>query len=74
MTALARHPTAFAVQATGDVRRRLGAVNRLSLRATEDGWSLLTRDGVVVFRGLGLAGRRQCLQHAHDLGVLAVLS
>ncbi len=45
----------------------------MSLRATEDGWSLMARDGKVVFRGFGLAGRRQCLQFAHQLGVLAVV-
>ena len=45
-----------------------------SLRATEDGWSLLAPNGEVVFRGLGLASRRRCLELAHQLGVLAVFS
>jgi hypothetical protein len=34
---------------------------------------LLAPDGKVVFRALGLAGRRRCLEHARELGVLAVI-
>jgi hypothetical protein len=45
----------------------------LSLRATGDGWSLLAPDGKLVFRALGLAGRRRCLEYARELGVLAVI-
>jgi hypothetical protein len=47
-------------------------VDRLTLRASDDGWSLIAPDGRVVFRGFGLASRRECLRYAHDLGVLAV--
>jgi hypothetical protein len=47
---------------------------RCSIRATEDGWSLLAPNGRVVFRGLGTASRRQCLEFARARGVLAVTS
>jgi hypothetical protein len=46
----------------------------LSLRATDDGWSLLAPNGDVLFRGIGLAARRRCLELARELGALAVLS
>ena len=49
-------------------------MQRYSLRATEDGWSLLAPTGQVVFRGFGLASRRACLEFARDSGVLAVVS
>jgi hypothetical protein len=71
MTAIADRPTAFEVRNLGRTDRR--AIDRLSLRATEDGWSLIAPGGSVVYRGLGLASRRECLRYAHDLGVLAVL-
>lgn len=45
-----------------------------SLRATGDGWVLLGADGEVVFHGLGVGGRRQCLEFARELGVLAVVA
>jgi hypothetical protein len=47
---------------------------QLLLRPSDDGWSLLTPDGEVVYRGLGEAGRRQCLKFACARGVLAVIS
>jgi hypothetical protein len=45
-----------------------------SIRPTEDGWSLLAPNGQVVFRGLGTASRRQCLEFARSHGVLVVVS
>jgi hypothetical protein len=57
-----------------DVARRAAAGRRFSLRASEDGWSLLAPNGEVVYRGFGLASRRQCLEFARELGVLAVIS
>ena len=48
--------------------------DRLWLRATGDGWSLVAPDGHVLFQTLGLPGRRECLEFARDRGVLAVLS
>jgi hypothetical protein len=49
-------------------------VQKCLLRATEDGWTLLTPSGKVVFRGRGPASRRECLRFAHTLGVLALAS
>jgi hypothetical protein len=74
MTALAHRHAAFAVQTAGGPRSRDRTSASLALRATEDGWSLLAPDGQVVFRALGTAGRRRCLEFAHELGVLAVFS
>jgi hypothetical protein len=71
MTALASHPTAFTLRA-GDEDCRIAPGTRLALRATEDGWSLIAPDGQLVFRGMGLAARRQCLLYARAHGVLAV--
>jgi hypothetical protein len=53
---------------------RAAANQQFSLRATEDGWSLLAPNGEVVFRGFGLASRRACLEFARESGVLAVVS
>ncbi len=73
MTALAHRHAAFAVHTADGHRSRDRAATSLALRATEDGWSLLASDGTVVYRAIGTAGRRRCLEHAHELGVLAVL-
>ena len=48
--------------------------DRLWLRATADGWSLVAPDGHVLFQAPELSGRRECLEFAHERGVLAVLS
>ncbi len=42
------------------------------IRPSADGWSLMTEDGAVVFRGLGLGSRRECLRRARELGALSV--
>jgi hypothetical protein len=68
MTALAHRPAAFELRSPAGSLSR----DRLALRATEDGWSLLAPDGRIVFRALGVAGRRRCLEFARELGVLAV--
>ncbi|MGO9750771.1 MAG: hypothetical protein ACLP8S_32265 [Solirubrobacteraceae bacterium] len=65
---------AFETRTQGAVRDCPATVDRLWLRATERGWSLITSDGVVVFGGIGPASRRQCLRRAYGLGVLAVLA
>ncbi|MGO9971485.1 MAG: hypothetical protein ACLP01_01375 [Solirubrobacteraceae bacterium] len=70
---VAQTSPAFETRAQGAVRHCPAAVDRLWLRATERGWSLITSDGAVVFGGIGPASRRQCLRRAYDLGVLAVL-
>jgi hypothetical protein len=72
MTALAHTPAAFELRNRG--RLDSVPVGRLSLRRSEDGWSLIGRDGAVVFRGFGLASRRECLQYARAVGVLVVLA
>jgi hypothetical protein len=51
-----------------------GPPDRVWLRATSDGWSLLDPSGKVLFQGLGQSSRRQCLEFARTRGVLAVLS
>jgi hypothetical protein len=67
-------PIAVEIRIPGHSRAQDAAARRVSLWATEDGWSLLAPDGTVMFRGLGLAGRRQCLEYAREHGVLAVYS
>jgi hypothetical protein len=47
---------------------------RLLLRPSEDGWSLLTPQGELVFRGHGPEARRRSLEVAYERGALAVLS
>lgn len=73
MTALAHIDAALEIRGRDNVRGCVAAADRLWLRPTEDGWSLMARDGAVVHRGIGLASRRECLRRARDLGVLSVL-
>ncbi len=74
MTTFNYHPAAFAISGAEkrDVHRAAGGY--LVLRPTEDGWSLITPDGEVVYRGLGLDSRRRCLEIAVERGAAAVLS
>jgi hypothetical protein len=72
MTAYAPQLTAFEVRATDQPRERHDTALHMRLRPTGDGWSLMTDDGVVVFRGLGLGSRRECLRRARELGALSV--
>jgi hypothetical protein len=74
MSAIAHKPAAFELRQGAEGRIRGATAPLVSLRATEDGWSLLGTNGEVVFRGLGAGARRECLEYARDLGVLAVLS
>ncbi len=74
MSAITHKSAAFEMRSGRQELARAAAMQRYSLRATEDGWSLLAPDGQVIFRGLGLASRRACLEFAHDSGVLAVVS
>ncbi len=74
MTAIADRPAAFELRTGREGLPRAAVSQRFSLRPTEDGWSLLAPSGEVVFRGMGLASRRECLEVAHDLGALAVIS
>jgi hypothetical protein len=68
------HPAAFEVRCGRPSLSRDDAADRLYLRATEDGWSLLNSAGKVLFRGFGPDGRRQCLEFARDIGILTVFS
>ncbi len=72
MTALAHTPSAFEIR--GPAALSDGQPERLTLRPTGDGWSLLGPDGEVVFHGLGRHGRHECLQFARDRGILSVFS
>ena len=69
MPAIAESPTATEVPVHGVQHGSDEATFRLSLRATEDGWTLMAPDGETVFEGLGIAGRRQCLEFARDLDI-----
>ncbi len=73
MTATAHKPAAFELRRGRESLHRKAAAQRYWLRATEDGWSLLAPSGKILFRGLGEASRRECLEFARAAGVLAVL-
>jgi hypothetical protein len=73
MAAIAHRQAAIELHA--DLGVLTGRVpDRLWLRATGDGWSLVDPDGHALFHALGLSGRRECLEFARSRGVLAVLS
>jgi hypothetical protein len=74
MSVIAQKSAAFEMRGGHQALTRAAANQRYSLRATEDGWSLLAPSGEVIFRGFGLASRRACLEFARDSGVLAVVS
>jgi hypothetical protein len=74
MTAIAHRPAAFELRLPREAAERERFAHTLTLKPSADGWSLLGPDGEVLFRGLGTGARRQCLEHARDLGVLAVVS
>jgi hypothetical protein len=71
MTALAHRPIAVGIRPD---RGREVTASQLRLRPTEDGWSLIGSRGEVVFRGLGVRARRECLEYARERGVVAVVS
>ena len=68
MTALAHGHEAFEIHGS-DVHH-----DHWRLRPTGDGWSLIRPDGAIAFHGLGVSGRRRCLEFAREHGVLAVFS
>ncbi|MEO6859359.1 MAG: hypothetical protein ABI323_12380 [Solirubrobacteraceae bacterium] len=74
MTATAHRATAFELHRGHGRLIPQAAAQHVTLRATGDGWSLLNANGEAIFRGLGRAFRRECLERARDLGVLAVIS
>jgi hypothetical protein len=67
-------PAAFAIAATEKSEIGSTAGGYLVLRATEDGWSLLAPTGDVLYRGLGTAARRRCLEVAYERGAATVRS
>jgi len=74
MTTFNHHPAAIEISAAEKTDVQSTAGGYLILRATEDGWSLITPDGEVVYRGLGLGSRRRCLEIAVERGAATVLS
>ena len=74
MTTFNHRPAAFAISAAKKPDVQSTAGGYLILRPTEDGWSLITPDGQVVYRGLGLSSRRRCLEIAVERGAATVLS
>jgi hypothetical protein len=70
MSTLAHRPAAFAIHFTAPAPAMPCPV----LRPTEDGWSLVSPSGELMFRGLGAKARRECLEFARARGVLAVVS
>lgn len=63
------------------IRLQTGALGRsrsggefLRLLPTGDGWTLIDRDGRVVFEALGTRARHDCLEFARARGVLGVVS
>jgi hypothetical protein len=65
---------AFAIEIADHRHVHAAAPERFILRPTGDGWALVTPEGQVVFHGLGLKARRECLEFARDYGALSVLT
>jgi hypothetical protein len=72
MTAYAHSHTAFELRAADRPRDHDAAHLHMVIRPSGDGWSLMTDEGAVVYRGLGLSSRRECLRRARELGALSV--
>ncbi|HZU40199.1 MAG TPA: hypothetical protein VE992_04070 [Solirubrobacteraceae bacterium] len=74
MTALAHRPAAFEIRSFGEPCARDARAQRLWLRPTDDGWSLISPAGDLVFRAQGTRARRACLEFAREHGFAAVFS
>jgi hypothetical protein len=74
MAVSAPHPSAFELRAGRRPWPREEVADRLYLRETGDGWSLLNSRGEVLIHGLGLGARRKCLEFAREVGVLVVFA
>ncbi len=72
MTVIARTPARFEIRRGLQALKGASGAWRCSLRATDEGWSLLAPGGRIIFRGLGSGSRRECLEFARVHGVLAV--
>jgi hypothetical protein len=73
MTALPHKRASLPSRTAGAPCLRDGAARVVILRATGDGWSLITPDGDEMFHAVGIAGRHEALEFAHDHDVLVVL-
>ncbi len=71
---LVHKPAAWEIHAGRWPALRSLAGGNLILRPTEDGWSVMTPDGELVFRGFGTGSRRQCLDAARARGATVLLS
>jgi hypothetical protein len=67
-------PRPAACELRGGDQAGVRATGRLLLRPSEDGWSLITQQGELVFRGHGLDSRQRALELAYERGALVVLS
>lgn len=74
MATFNHNPAALGIAAAEKTDVQIIAGGYLILRPTEDGWSLITPDGHVVYQGLGVRSRRRCLEIAVDYGAATVLS
>lgn len=74
MPTFRHHPAAIEISMAEKTDAHGTRGGYLFLRPTEDGWSLITPDGEVVYRGLGLGSRRRCLEIAVERGAATVLS
>ena len=74
MSAIAHKPAAFALRLAKRPNVETATPGYLRLRPSQDGWSLISNAGDVVFHGLGPRGRRECLEYARAHGIVAVLS
>jgi hypothetical protein len=74
MTTYNHNPAVIEMSAAEKPDVQSAAGGYLVLRATEDGWSLITPDGEVLYRGLGIASRRRCLEIAVERGAATVHS
>ncbi len=74
VSSLAYKPAAFAIHVAEPQRRRHAFRRHPILTPTEDGWSLVGPTGELLFRALGVRGRRECLEFARDSGLVAVMS
>ena len=72
MTAIAQ--SRAAIELHSGLRLADGPPDRLWLRATDDGWSLLDPSGKVLFQRPWPILAAECLEFARSRGVLAVLS
>lgn len=74
MATFNHHPAAVEISAAAKTDATSARGGYLILRPTEDGWSLITPSGEVLYRGLGIDSRRRCLEIAVERGAATVRS